>query len=476
MPSSPSTEVPAAFICDCDEWMRSACGGSAFYKQHESKRYCVLHYPGKEKAAAFSEALERKLAAKDFDFSGVWFPDEVNFSNVTCLTLANFGSATFSAKAYFFRTKFMAGADFNAVTFGAAVNFRHAEFYEGVNFGYATFEATANFGYSSFGGVASNFTYSVFEAETNFDSAYFDAKAFFDHSHFGKDADFSSATFEQRATFASATFGAAVSFTRAAFNAAADFSSSTFDGPVKFAGDDNARGFGDKSSLNLHSARIGFPEHVTFNTLVLHPHWFVNIDARSFRFTDVDWGWRRIKTKGEVESLKQDYLLSPHSLLAVACRNLALNAEENHRYDEASNFRYMAMDAQRLERWRGFAFWTLGWWYWVASGYGERVWRAFVVLVGVWLMTAALYTHVGFVRWEPKVSNEQEAAEARRDVDGQSLPLQRALTYSLGVMTLQKPEPRPATDAAQAVVMAETILGPVQAALLALAIRRKFMR
>jgi hypothetical protein len=43
-------------------------------------------------------------------------------------------------------------------------------------------------------------------------------------------------------------------------------------------------------------------------------------------------------------------------------------------------------------------------------------------------------------------------------------------------MTLQKPEPRPATGAAQAVVMLETILGPVQAALLALAIRRKFMR
>lgn len=56
------------------------------------------------------------------------------------------------------------------------------------------------------------------------------------------------------------------------------------------------------------------------------------------------------------------------------------------------------------------------------------------------------------------------------------LKLNRALMYSLGVMTLQKPEPRPATTAAQAIVLAETILGPVQAALLALAIRRKFMR
>lgn len=51
-----------------------------------------------------------------------------------------------------------------------------------------------------------------------------------------------------------------------------------------------------------------------------------------------------------------------------------------------------------------------------------------------------------------------------------------ALTYSAGVMTLQKPEPRPATRLARGLVLLETILGPLQAALLALAIRRKFMR
>ena len=88
----------------------------------------------------------------------------------------------------------------------------------------------------------------------------------------------------------------------------------------------------------------------------------------------------------------------------------------------------------------------------------------------------AFYTQVGFARWEPRVATQQEAAEARRDEVGESLRWPRALTYSLGVMTLQKPEPRPATNAAQSLVMLETILGPVQAALLALAIRRKFMR
>ena len=43
-------------------------------------------------------------------------------------------------------------------------------------------------------------------------------------------------------------------------------------------------------------------------------------------------------------------------------------------------------------------------------------------------------------------------------------------------MTLQKPEPLPANKRAKTLVLLETVLGPVQAALLALAIRRKFMR
>jgi hypothetical protein len=49
-------------------------------------------------------------------------------------------------------------------------------------------------------------------------------------------------------------------------------------------------------------------------------------------------------------------------------------------------------------------------------------------------------------------------------------------TYSLGVISLQKPEPKPVTNLAQIFVILETILGPLQVALLALAIRRKFMR
>ncbi len=64
---SPAPQAPTspAFICDCEERMRSACVGESFYKEHEGKQYCVLHFPGDEKSAAFAEALRRKLDTKD---------------------------------------------------------------------------------------------------------------------------------------------------------------------------------------------------------------------------------------------------------------------------------------------------------------------------------------------------------------------------------------------------------------------------
>jgi len=98
-----------------------------------------------------------------------------------------------------------------------------------------------------------------------------------------------------------------------------------------------------------------------------------------------------------------------------------------------------------------------------------------MVLFAIFLVFGLLYTRVGFARWEPKLATEADAVMAQKDVVGAPLKFSRALTYSVGVMTLQKPEPKPVT-AAQSVVLLETILGPVQGALLALAIRRKFMR
>src|SRR5215213_3373172 len=149
MPPSQTTRAPV-FVCDCDWSVRSACNGLPFYKKHEGKRYCVLHYPGKDKSAVFDEALEKKLEAEDFDFKGVWFPDEVGFFERTFAKPVSFDYATFSAKAYFDYATFDAEAGFVSATFGAEVSFNNTAFGARASFASAAFSAGVNFDYAKF--------------------------------------------------------------------------------------------------------------------------------------------------------------------------------------------------------------------------------------------------------------------------------------------------------------------------------------
>lgn len=449
--SSLSTHKSSAnenFVCACKEWMRSACEREPFYKQYENQRYCVLHFPGKEKIIAFNEAFKRKREIKNFNFRGVWFPDELSFKNSRFEEKADFSSAIFceyvdfsdtifEEEAKFLSSIFMARANFASVRFRAWADFRNCDFRERADFLHTTFSERANFN-----GV-------IFNGEADFGSAIFNAEVNFSGTIFRKQTFFGRATFEDYLRFSSKN-------------------------DLGFAGSEHEQMFGETSSLDFQFIRTEKPDCISFHTLTLLPHWFVNVDMRKFDFTNVEWHG---SLNQEIENLKINKVSPPHRLLAIACRQLAVNAEENHRYEEASKFRYWSMDARRRERWRGFTLWRLSWWYWAASGYGERVLRAFLVLLGIWLIFALLYTQVGFTRWEPKLTTESDVAMAKRDETGAPLsPLSRSLAYSASVMTLQKPEPRPATFAAQTLFIIETILGPLQAALLALAIRRKFMR
>jgi len=404
------------FVCDCDVQYRSACVGKDFYREHEGNRYCVFHLPCADKSQAFHNALGRKIQSEGrcLDFQGVWFPDDIDFTRVN-FTESDFTGATFNGKATFAHASFVEGAYFSGTTFNGEADFGAARFEKGVNF-----------------------ADSVFKEATDFHFA-----------HFMQEVDFTGARFDGAATFRDAHFG----------------------DHARFAGGAHSVFVGDHSSLDLQFARIEKADRISFHSLHLRPSWFVNVDARSFRFAKVDWNWRTIDE--EIASVKKK-MSSPHLILSTAYRNLALNAEENHSYEHASRFRYRAMEATRLDPERGWDPLTVI--YKIASGYGEQVLLAAGVLLGLLVICAVLYTQVGFVRWEPRLSNESEAIAAHKDEIGAPLPFPRTLTYSAAVMTLQKPEPRPATTAAQTIVLLETILGPVQAALLALAIRRKFMR
>jgi hypothetical protein len=307
---------------------------------------------------------------------------------------------------------------------------------------------------------------------------------------------------------------------RTKFSTARRFASS-----VSFSGEYGIGGFGPQATCDFRHARFEIPNRVSFHSVTLRPYWLIDLDPQKFEFVDVNWiGNLRRKfidielkelkkreeseakeaaekkaewlknadqygDKFELERLRREIAADSkdkaneplhrktrnHRLLSITCRQLAVNAEENHRYDEASEFRFWSMELRRREGWRARGRLSVGILhalYRYLSGYGEEIGRAFAILLGLWLFFAVLYTQVGFVH----TNSPSEAATYQADEVGAPQKLPKSLAYSLEVMTLQQPNPRPLTAAARFAVLAERILGPIQAALFALAIRRRFMR
>jgi uncharacterized protein YjbI with pentapeptide repeats len=384
-----------SFVCDCEEWMRSACASEVFYREHEGKRYCVLHYPVREKIEAFRSALKRKLDTEDFDFRGVLFPEQVSFKGLQFSADANFYGARFSADANFSGASFSEISDFSKAGFGAVANLR-ATFSADAYFREARFSAVAEFSGATF--KAAEFKGARFSAVAYFVNTRFSANTNFSEARFSADANFSRASFSKKADFSGASFSADADFGHAIFDAVADFDGVTFKDYVYFVGSSEKRTLGDRPQLNFYFAQVEKPDHVSFHTLNLQPHWFIKVDSRKFEFTDVEFNY---DLKNELESLKKAQVSAPHRLLSIACRQLAVNSEENHRYGEAAGFRYDSMDLRRLEwlqdrKLSGFQF--LHWLYWMASGYGERVTRAVATLFALLVVFAFLFTRTGFER------------------------------------------------------------------------------
>ena len=483
------------FICEGSS-DQSVCSGLPFYNSYKSHRLCILHNPSSTKSLkAFVEAVDAKFDRDDFNFAGTWFPDElqwdlkdeeflndVDFSDCvfeneislqcTFRKKANFANCEFKSSVDLEGSRFCAEAQFSRSNFDGYLDVSRVEFLSSVKFDYCTFAGSVTFS-------------AGFSGAVEFEGAIFSGEVDFEDSEFRGEVSFYGSRFEQQTNFTETKFTHDVSFNFATFCDSVRFGNPSWGGSC----------FIGESNLSLAHCKIEYPNRFSFHTLRLKPAWFINVDVKNLVFTNVEWDPVSIEENGtELDSLR---------LLAITYRQLALNAEENHRYSEASKFRYLAMDAARVERgnhrrwnrrwwrqqntlrsklrnlrliWRGLSIWDLNWWYWVASGYGERLGRAVLGLVTIWFFFSIVFTFVGFVRWEPKTTTETEAKFATIDAYGGPLPLRKALTYSAAVITLQKPEPKPATAIAKSSVLLLTVLGPTQAALMALAIRRRFMR
>ena len=434
----------AEFVCGVREKNPNYLSACENVPEYRDTGYCVLHYPGEEKKKEdFLKVVKSKLDRKHYNFGGTVFPD---------------GTSDFKRRE--------------------------------------------------------------FDAPTIFAGAMFFGEAYFTGAKFsGAQTDFTGAKFSgEKTSFLEVEFGSTeTSFQEVTFTELVDFDEATFRDKVAFLGTKEKQVFGPRTVTTFERSRIDKPELLTFNTVLLHPGWFINADVRKVDFTDVQWygmpGGPKGKIEAEVKALAERRVESPYTLLSQACRRLSANAEENREYPLANEFHYWSMNALRLGSWsvlyeallkdevrrhinerehRNIRFRDL--WspnaldvrallrkdtrdqingrgrfglvnslYWALSGYGVRAARAFWALVMLWAVFATFYMLV-----DPSEFKEF----------GQGLGfLWQASVYSLLALARLNPEPMPEEPGLfQFLVGLEGNLGPLQIALLALAVRRKVMR
>jgi uncharacterized protein YjbI with pentapeptide repeats len=454
----------------CRKEFGSACKGLPADNELDGKHYCVLHFPrGDKDLAAFDEAIKEKRQNKNFDFGGVYFPEDVSFSGATFKEGANFSDATFEGKAIFSDATFEGHVRLSRTTFKGGANFSDATFAGWANFSDATFAGWADFRSATFEGEAFFFETTeetTFKEGARFQGNTFNGEAIF-RTTFEGEANFYDATFEGRAEFILATFEGRANFSRATFNGEAIFEESTFKEEGKFWSLQTT----SRTVLNLGAAEIERPERISFHSTSLRPSAFVDVNAQEFDFTDVEWfRWPKgdeLKLEDEIKAVEAQSsppYPRPTAMrkLQRACRRLMNNAEENRDYLTANKFHYWSMELLRKESWRRLGL--IGTLYWALSGYGERPRRAFLVLVGMWALFAFLYAMVaGAIEHVGQAALYSLATMVRLT----NVPAMAEVTT-----LLQPSQP----GLFQVLVTAEGILGPLQIALLALAVRRQVMR
>lgn len=307
------------------------------------------------------------------------------------------------------------------------------------------------------------------------------------------DLNFSGATFYRRVVFENAEINN-LNFNEAYFTDISElvvknsvcrgkinFDKANIEGKVFLNGkNDRILFMNSANALSLKDARIEKPHWINFRSIRLLPHYFVDVDASKFVFLDCKWR----DANEEDFAIAEEITRATHKEIAQTCNQLAANYEENRHYDESSDFRYGAMEAKRLGYKSTFTkIFNLYWLYKWTSGYGEsRLWATFVLLFLIGLFSVFYATrYASFDNGEkpPKPAETfvgQTCDNMRIIGNPNGMTVCDGIVHSLAVAYFQRPDPKPHDALTKFLVTLETILVPIQAALLALAIRRKFMR
>lgn len=393
--------------------------------------------------------IKGMMSAQDTIFIGSFSFKEATFSEEVDLDFATFCSEV----AFFDGTKFINNSSFKRSIFGGMAYFLRAKFYGETSFWGADFDENAQFGMSTFGSNVS-----------------------FERTTFGKEAIFISTTFSKEAYFFSTTFARATHFT-----------GSNFKGPVIFQGLGELRlpvirngmelrlevvdeNFVFEGEVDFRRVTLDDPDKVRFQHVDLSKVRFLETRLDRVRLIDVKWAEREERKAIYDEEFAEE---EGYELVAQLYRQLKKNYEEERDYPGAGDFHYGEMEMmlkQQHQEWeketkksqkcKNWFTWFLTSSYKFLSGYGEKAERAIVITLAILLAGVPFYFF-----------DKLTAAT----LEGIWSAFWDALISSMGYMTFRLTKV-PTSWWAKPVLAVQAVLGPIQLALLALALRRKFRR
>lgn len=320
--------------------------------------FCILHSKdeGKDRES-FQNELKDYLEKGSSLLEGFTFPEGTS----------KFLRKTFEKGGSFNWSVFKGWASFDEVSFLQKTSFHGVTFQKEVSFNGTTFK-----GESSFRGV-------TFHGGTSFDEADFDGETNFDLSNFLDEASFRRVTFHDLVSCNGTSFHKGVSFQLSSFKKGGHF----------IQGEEAL--FREK--CNFASIHLEKPELLRFERANLVQTSLLRTPLRKVEFVDVVWS--NLKPTGRIgiydeKGAKKENL----PLVEDLYRQLKLNYEERGDHEKAGNFHYGEKEMMRKRR--SFFRDPFLWFYWLLSGYSERVGRSTLWLALLILAGGFTYRGIGF--------------------------------------------------------------------------------
>jgi hypothetical protein len=393
-------------------------------------------------------------------FESTHFIGAADFMNASFNEGTLFGNAIFDDKLILMNAIFAGPIFFTNASIKGKALFEHAKFNNYTNFHGSHFYEDAHFGWAKLNGLTW-FNEVIFDKATAFDNCKIDGELECIQAVFNGQVKFLRAEFKDRSSFGDCVFRDTVNFDHAWFSGRANFKGKTFYAACSFQ--------------NLSIAAKMRLEGVDCKQIS-----FLDTDVRQIDFVNCNWlktGRRRILFDEQVlPSNKKER--SPVALKKVESLYRKLKQKYKDEHDEAEvsvwHYNEKNMARQSLSRPRKFLGLTALYAY--SSGYGERPVRAFIVLLlmlvgfSIALLICGLALPKGVETIYGITNCSLSNVLSVKSIGASFMNLLKYVTFQKDSYFI------PTGWTGEVFKLLAQILVPVQAALLALAVRNRYRR